>query len=251
MNFDQHVKLVYDVLSASEKETINYIRQHRQQVTTMSINELAAKVLSSRSTILRLAKKLGFRGYTDLKYTLREDLNQPSIVPSDLLGNLQMDINKTFQYAQQTNFEPLINAIKKAQTLVIYTTGFTQENYARELSKELMLVGKDNVIISGQSNFEMVSTRLTSADLVVVVSLSGSVANVRDTITELVLNGVPICSVTDFGKNFLEEHAKYKLFYKTSGLPSSYTQAERSMVGLNIILTILARKYREAILFDE
>lgn len=149
MNFDQHVKLVYDVLSASEKETINYIRQHRQQVTTMSINELAAKVLSSRSTILRLAKKLGFRGYTDLKYTLREDLNQPSIVPSDLLGNLQMDINKTFQYAQQTNFEPLINAIKKAQTLVIYTTGFTQENYARELSKELMLVGKDNVIISG------------------------------------------------------------------------------------------------------
>ena len=113
MNFDQHVKLVYDVLSASEKETINYIRQHRQQVTTMSINELAAKVLSSRSTILRLAKKLGFRGYTDLKYTLREDLNQPSIVPSDLLGNLQMDINKTFQYAQQTNFEPLINAIKK------------------------------------------------------------------------------------------------------------------------------------------
>lgn len=114
-----------------------------------------------------------------------------------------------------------------------------------------MLVGKDNVIISGQSNFEMVSTRLTSADLVVVVSLSGSVANVRDTITELVLNGVPICSVTDFGKNFLEEHAKYKLFYKTSGLPSSYTQAERSMVGLNIILTILARKYREAILFDE
>lgn len=251
MNFDQHVKVVYDVLSPSEKETINYIRQNQQVVSTMSINELASHVLSSRSTILRLAKKLGFRGYTDLKYALEENLKQPSIIPSDLIGNLHDDVVKTFQYAQQVNFEPLIDAINKAQTLVIYTSGYTQESYAREFSKELMLVGKNNYILSGKSSFEIASLRLTTADLVIAISLSGAVTGVRDTITELVLNGIPICSVTDFGKNFLEEHAKYKLFYQTSPLPSPYSDKERSMVGLNIILMILARKYREAVLFDE
>lgn len=251
MNFDQHVKLVYDTLTDSEKETISYIRSNKATVVEMSISDLASNVLSSKSTILRLAKKLGFRGYTDLKYSLREDMIKASLVPSNLLGNLQVDIQKTFEYAQQVNFEPLIGAIRSADTVIIYATGYTQENYARELSKELMIVGKDNYILSGKANFELVSARLSKNDLVIVISLSGNGGDIRDVIVDLLLNKVPICSITDFGKNFLEEHARYKLFYQTSSLPSSYTKTEKSMIGLNIILTILARKYREAILFDE
>ena len=69
MNFDQHVKLVYDTLTDSEKETISYIRSNKATVIEMSISDLASNVLSSKSTILRLAKILVFRGYTDLKYS--------------------------------------------------------------------------------------------------------------------------------------------------------------------------------------
>lgn len=251
MNFDQHVLLVFDDLSESEKETVGYIRKNKEEVSKMSITDLSSKVLSSKSTILRLAKKLGFRGYSELKYSLVEDSNQISIIPSDLIGLLKHDIEQTFQYSQQINFEPLIEKIRNAGHVYIYPSGYTQNNYAQELSKELLLTGRDNYILSGKSNFEMVTPRLTSEDFVIIISLSGEMDGLQETIKKLILENVPICSITDFGKNFLSKHSNYQLFYQTSSLPNFQTKGERSMVGLSIILAILSRKYREAILFDE
>lgn len=54
-----------------------------------------------------------------------------------------------------------------------------------------------------------------------------------------------------FGKNFLSSNSDYQLYYEISNLPSPIVAGGASMIGLNIILTILARKYREFILFDE
>ncbi|EOH98099.1 MurR/RpiR family transcriptional regulator [Enterococcus pallens] len=251
MNFDQHIKVNYESLSENEQEMIYYIRNHRQEVVKLSIIELGDKLLSSKSSVLRLAKKLGFRGFSDMKYAIEQSLLERAIAPTDLVAALKKEIEQTFQYAEQTNFQPLLDKIKQANQLHLYATGFTQNNYTKDFANDLFLSNRPNFLISGETNFEMISHTLSKEDLVIVTSLSGETPAIKDTIRNLELNKVPICSITSFGKSFLSEAADFQLYYETSDLPSPVVGGGSSMIGLNIILAILARKYREFVLFDE
>lgn len=251
MIFDQHIQIHYDQLSDNEKEMVNYLRKHRKNVVKMSIVELGESLLSSKSSVLRLAQKLGFRGFTDMKYAIEQSLHQVAIEPTDLVATFKNEIQQTFQYAEQTNFQPLIDRVYHAKNVYLYATGFSQNNMTKEFSNDLFVSGRPNFLISGETNFNMISHTLTEEDLVIVTSLSGNTPSIQETIKNLNINRVPICSVTSFSKNFLRDHSDYQLYYETSELPSNVIDGATSIVGLNIILTIFARKYREFVLFDQ
>ena len=189
MDFEQNVRLNFDLLSDNEKDMVFFIRTHKAQVVHMSIVELGEQLLSSKSSVLRLAKKLGFRGYSEMKYSLEQSIVQSVIPPA--------------------------------------------------------------MLISGETNFEMLSHTLTKDDFVIVTSLSGETPSIKSTIKNLNMNRIPLCGVTELGKNFLSEHSDFLLYYETRELPSNLIEGSRSMIGLNILLSILSRKYREFILFDE
>lgn len=251
MDFEQNVRLNFDLLSDNEKDMVFFIRTHKAQVVRMSIVELGEQLLSSKSSVLRLAKKLGFRGYSEMKYSLEQSIVQSVIPPTDLIALLKDEINRTFQLADQTNFQPILEQLKAAKTVVVYATGFTQNNFSKDFVNDLILSGRPAMLISGETNFEMLSHTLTKDDFVIVTSLSGETPSIKSTIKNLNMNRIPLCGVTELGKNFLSEHSDFLLYYETRELPSNLIEGSRSMIGLNILLSILSRKYREFILFDE
>ncbi len=251
MDFEQRVKLNYDRLSDSDKEMVYYIQQNKKEVVGLSAVEFAGKTLTSKSSVSRLSKKLGLNGFSELKYILSQEIKQTFIPPEDFVSQLKGNVDKTFQYSNQVNFQPLLNKIASCKNLFIYATGFTQNNYSKEFSNDLFLSGKPNFLISGETNFDMISQTLTSEDLVIVTSLSGETPGIKDTIKKINLSKVPICSVTSFGKNFLSDNSDYQLYYEVSELPNSTIGSGKSMIGLNMILIILSYKYREFVLFDE
>ncbi|MEJ4291287.1 MurR/RpiR family transcriptional regulator [Enterococcus faecium] len=251
MDFEQNVRLNFDLLSDNEKDMVFFIRTHKAQVVHMSIVELGEQLLSSKSSVLRLAKKLGFRGYSEMKYSLEQSIVQSVIPPTDLIALLKDEINRTFQLADQTNFQPILEQLKAAKTVVVYATGFTQNNFSKDFVNDLILSGRPAMLISGETNFEMLSHTLTKDDFVIVTSLSGETPSIKSTIKNLNMNRIPLCGVTELGKNFLSEHSDFLLYYETRELPSNLIEGSRSMIGLNILLSILSRKYREFILFDE
>lgn len=251
MNFDQHLKLNYEKLSEGEQEMVHYIVNHPSDIIKLSINELGDRLLSSKSSVLRLSKKLGFRGFSEMKYSIEQSLVQTAISPTDLVATLQKEVEMTFQYAKQTNFQPILDELKNATHVYLYATGFTQNNYTKDFSNDLFLSGRTNFLLSGETNFEMISQTLTTDDLIIVTSLSGNTPAIKNTIKNLQLYKIPLLSITVFGKNFLSSASNYQLYYETTELPSPIVSGGSSMIGLNIILTILARKYREFVLFDE
>ncbi|KRM96107.1 hypothetical protein FC19_GL001179 [Liquorilactobacillus aquaticus DSM 21051] len=123
---------------------------------------------------------------------------------------------------------------------------------SKEFANDLFISGRTNFLIAGESNLKIISNKLTSQDLVIVTSLSGNTPGIRDAIKTLKISNVPICSVTSFGTNYLTEHADYSLYYEAGLLPNVNGQEPiYSMTCLNLILSILSRKYKEFILFDE
>ncbi|AIQ11019.1 MurR/RpiR family transcriptional regulator [Paenibacillus durus] len=251
MDFDLRVKINYDDLTDSEKEMVRFITNRPQDVISMNIVELGEALLSSKSSVLRLAKKLGYHGFSELKYALRSDMTLSSLEPSDLTLLLKQDLDRIFRYIEQTNFQPFLEKLKAARMVFLYATGFSQNNFTKEFSKDLMIANRQNILISGETNLAINSSIITEEDLVILTSFSGETEMIKDVVRELKIKNVTIAAITKFGSNFLSGHADYSFFYEATPLPSYQKQGVHSLIGLEVILDVIARKYREFILFDE
>lgn len=67
MKLESLVNERYNSFSDGEMEIAKYILQNKEIIHTLSINQLANNSLSSKSSVLRFAQKLGFSGFTELK----------------------------------------------------------------------------------------------------------------------------------------------------------------------------------------
>lgn len=59
----------------AENEVVSYILSHPQKVTKLTIEQLATVTFSSNSSIVRICKKVGTRGFSDFKIQLAKELS--------------------------------------------------------------------------------------------------------------------------------------------------------------------------------
>ena len=72
---------VYPNLGRVEQRVANFIKNYPEEVVRLPINVLADKVGVSSSTIVRLCRRLGIEGYSDLKLQLAQDWPPPRCRP--------------------------------------------------------------------------------------------------------------------------------------------------------------------------
>ena len=69
-----NIKESYDRLSASEKRIAKYIIDNPNEVVKLPISELANRCQTSKPTVVRLCKTLGYSGYKELCMYLNADI---------------------------------------------------------------------------------------------------------------------------------------------------------------------------------
>ena len=77
-----NIDLPLHTLTSKELEILRYVLENSSDVESMSIQQLAENISYSTSTILRFCRKLGFKGYPELKFFLRNQIKLPSSTPS-------------------------------------------------------------------------------------------------------------------------------------------------------------------------
>ena len=77
----------YKDYTYNEKAVIDYILENPNKVINLSVEELAKVTYSSTACIVRLAKKLGMKGYSDFKIKLALELN------SAIINEKRIEIN--------------------------------------------------------------------------------------------------------------------------------------------------------------
>lgn len=73
---EQYYNQAKQDFNKNEKETIKHLLKLYRKIPAMTINELANQCYVSTSTLHRLIKKLGFRGYPDFKYQITDSLKE-------------------------------------------------------------------------------------------------------------------------------------------------------------------------------
>lgn len=128
---------VYTTLTQTERKAANYITENSNAIAFESLDNLALKIGVSTTSIIRLAKALGYSGYAEMRQSIQENLNgtiagsmRKRFIASDKISdtdkmlmsylNKNMEIIKnTFESQRTEDLQDAINTITNAKNVYV------------------------------------------------------------------------------------------------------------------------------------
>lgn len=227
------------------KRTIGeFILENRERLSRLSMEEIATKTFTSKSTLVRFAKHFGYSGWKEFLYAFTHEVayhddnayadvdpNFPFKAGDDSLQIIESLVNLRMQSIKDTTSLIVIDdlnkaaeIIDKANNVVIY--GVSPNQYYGELFKRNLLSIRKKALTAHSGECGIISHTLTKQDCAVIISYSGNNPEENPTSNVKILkkNSVPIISITSGGENYLRDYSdivfnissKEKLYSKIS-----------------------------------
>ncbi|WGN88617.1 MurR/RpiR family transcriptional regulator [Ligilactobacillus faecis] len=231
-----------------DKVILRYVLNNKEVVSQISITDLAKATYTSKSTILRLVRKLGFAGFSEFKYFLKASVKKEK-APTEMFSELQLaDIIQTIKGLEHVEWEALTDHLRNASTIYCYGTGFAQRKALDEFAKNLLQLGKRALTIPNKTELDMAMEMITKDDVVIIASLSGETENIKENLFMWTLKNVPVMSITRFGENTFANHSDFALHYKVTPFSVFKEKKVESLVALAVVVDYIFRKLTESML---
>lgn len=237
------LEALYDTLKSAEKKAVDLLIKEPEYFMNSTIVETAEKAGCSEATLVRLARKLGFKGYPELKnYLLESSRDNPVELYEGITKEDSMEdiVHKIFESSIQT-LKDTLNSISIEDYIKAV-------DYISSASKILFIgVGDAHpVALSGCQRFLRIgftayasadfdtqliyTTQLTTNDVVIAISHSGRTKTIVDVVKYAKNLGIKIISITNFPLSPLAKHSDIVLL----------TAAFTGQVGKEIITKRIA-----------
>lgn len=175
--------------SAAEKNIISFVWDNMGAVTSMNVRDLAEATFTSSSTIIRLCKKLGFKGYREFQRELlyelaasdaRDEMVLEDIVKEDGLEQvvrkvMRSDISSLEATARLVSLDVLevcAARVLSAKTINLFGIGQSQL-VCRDFEAKLMRINKQCHAYGDWHNQLLSAKNMSERDLAVAISYSG------------------------------------------------------------------------------
>ena len=192
-------KLIHDKgLTETEAAVLGYIVENLDHVLAQGVRGVARANFTSTSTIMRLAKKMGYAGFVDMCYKLRTLVEVPRETEqenADFLHNF--GAAPLLNYNTYTQVKSCAQQIIRQQeeTIFVYGTGFSG-TVGEYLYRKLINMGKHCLFASGADSVGIFENSLDRMGMFFCISKSGETALVRDKIKTARENGVFTVAIT-------------------------------------------------------
>lgn len=235
----------YDSLNSTDIYVLKEILALKVNIDKIGIEELAKQCNTSKSTIMRLTKKIGFSGYSEFKNYIKWEKNtSKNDFKGDLLAPIKSDFEETLKQLEETNqMQELVKEIYRCNNIILFGTGVGQRYCAMELQRLFMQVNKHMYLIDGVEEFLLSSKGLGKNDLVIIFSLSGNANLIENALHILKLNCTKIASITNRQKNKLSSLSDYRLYITSSPLEIENGLIHNSFINFFVVVEFLFREY--------
>ena len=123
----------YDKMNATEIKILQYIIKNIDEIQKITVKELSQRLFVSKTTIINLAKKLGYEGFSELRFFLkniseRKTENQEEYIPekndvNDIFEEMSHEINRTLMIQDREEIEEVVKKIIKSRIVYIISRG--------------------------------------------------------------------------------------------------------------------------------
>jgi len=205
--------------SNSEQKIVTYILEKKAAIQEMTTKEIAEATYTSPSTLVRIAHKMNFSGWSDLKEAFLKEEEYLQKHFSEINANLPFQRNDTIM-----SIASKIAALEKESiddTLSLITHDDLQQaiQIIRKSSYTSLFAVSNNLLITQefQHNMSRIKKRVDICALqgetifkahladpsscAIIVSYSGETEILNQTIRTLKRNKIPVIAITNIGDN--------------------------------------------------
>ncbi|MDP9751979.1 MULTISPECIES: MurR/RpiR family transcriptional regulator [Thermoanaerobacter] len=212
MNFFDMIEKNRTNLNKDENKLLKYIIEHASEVKDMTIKDLSKLTFTSPAGIVRFCKKLGFRGYSELKNSLYLTAVNVSIKPDKKFsGTIFDDIEKTKDLLNFQLIEEILELIYKAHRIDFYGEG-SSKMVCIEMARRFRSINKISYSYDDTSIMYASAGTLTAHDLVFAVSMTGETKQIIKAVNIAKSKKATIVSLTNLSNNTLSNIADKSLF---------------------------------------
>lgn len=221
------LQVIYPSLPRTEKIAAAYLIEHFQRIGELGLNVISAETGASNATIIRLCRRLGFKGFLDFRNSAKHPLsNTPNIsagenLPTPPLRNvmetvIQQNIN-TMQNTlalSSTQYESAANAIQNARNIIMFGNGDAIIP-CNLIGIKLMKIGKACSMYNDQDLQMFCATAVQKGDVALAVSHTGRSRSVVESMRIASEKGAVTIGITASQKSPLLKYCDHVLFTGT------------------------------------
>lgn len=243
MTFEKRVYEKEFSLNDTDDSIIDYIRVHKSSIQDLSIHQIAKELFLSPNSIMRMAKKLGYSGFAELKFSLQKESvpNQLETVERRVLDKVPENITKTLDVIDDAALDELVAAMHKSGRILFAGVG-DSTSMCEIIYKYLRVVDKTVEYYSQVHDLEYAMRQYKEEDLIFFISTSGQTPRILSMAKQAKDAKIPCVCLTHFGENPLSKLCKIQLcFWGEARRIDGYDVTDKS--GLMLLIRMIAEKY--------
>lgn len=248
-------------MSESEEAIASFVLSLGEELKKYSTRNIAEATFTSPATVVRLCKKLDFKGFDDFKEQfLKEieyldqqygkiDANFP-FQKDDTMMNAAFKIYQLYEdtvrdsmsLLHHDSLQQALRLLKYSQTVYVFCFG-TALNLAESFRERMLKIGKQ-VIISNNMNYQLYEVDcIPKGDVAILISYSGETEKILLIAETCRKKGIPIIAITSFGENTLSKMASCKLIMSTKESMFHNLGDFSTHLSIHFILDVLYSTY--------
>ncbi|MFI3141485.1 MAG: MurR/RpiR family transcriptional regulator [Clostridia bacterium] len=206
MDFEKRVYEKEFKLNDTDDSIIEYIRENRENISKVSIQKIATDLFISPNAIMRLARKIGYSGFSELKYALQSE-NSPSdykTVASRIFDKIPQNVARTLDVSDEAVSSDMVKLMDNANRILFVGVG-DSVYFCEMFGRYLRCLDKKVEYFHQIHDSEYIAQQYTEGDLIVVISASGKTERLVTLARKAQKRGVKTVCMTHYGANPLSK----------------------------------------------
>lgn len=213
----------------SQQNVINYIQNNPEKIIYMSIQDLAQETYTSNATIIRICRKLGYKGFKDFKFAFIKEIESQKYIHqsidfsapfyqqesiSEIINNIgslyKESIDLINSQLDIPSLEKIVNTLIQSKRLFIYAIGDSKIT-AMTFVNKLMKINYYPILAT--ENYEEIpmSYNVTSNDCALFLSYSGNHYTYKACLQTLKKKHCQTIAITAHKNSILYKYCDYQL----------------------------------------
>ncbi|MBE6805724.1 MAG: MurR/RpiR family transcriptional regulator [Ruminococcaceae bacterium] len=239
------IRFMRDEMGPAEKLICDYILNNANEITGISISELAKRCGCGDATVVRFSRKLGFDGYQSLKIGIATEIKLSSSVEEEItkkdtcfeifqkrINDVSVALKNTESVLDEERLEEAAKKIMSAKRIVIFGLG-NSAAIAQDAAHKFLRLGLNAQACCDNHLQAIIASHLDRQSVTIAISHSGSSKDIVEAVQLSKIGGATTIGITNYGSSPLNDNCDIVLHTKSD-------ETRRSILAMSSRIAQLA-----------